>query len=250
MMPVYPLFALVAAVMLVDLIEGAETRPLRKAIGVTAIILLVAFGFWKDAGALIDRSKESTRIAAKNWIENNIPRGSLISYDDYAASPPFFSPDIYLNSGTKLRYENFVPEPLKEKILSYAATHTSFRSMRLRRYLDKPVFPTSWSPEELEKNEKDFNLNHYYRMQFYSLDDLYHGNVEYIVVCQGYYSQFYNVVYPPENPLYDYHQKSLNFYKEIFAANRYYTKVAEFNPSDNLSGKTITIFRKKAVKGE
>lgn len=246
LIPAYPLCALLSATMLYSFFADKEhSRKKTQAwIGVAVVVIVVGFGFWKDARAIILRSKESTRIAAKNWMEKNIPKGTLIAYDDYAAAPPFFSPDIYLNPGTKTRFGKFVPEPLKAKLLAYADTHISYRSMRLRYYLDEPLFPSNWTPEFRKANEKDPNVVHFYRVFFDSPEDLHRRNVEYIVVSDGYYSQFYTVLYKPDNPLYEFNQRGLKFYQELFGNNKFYIKALEFQPSDNLSGSKITMFKR------
>jgi hypothetical protein len=89
-------------------------------------------------------------------------------------------------------------------------------------------------------------MSHHYKLYLDSPEKLYQKKVEYIVVCEGYYQQFYNISYPPDNPLYEFNQRGLNFYKELFGTDRYYTKMVEFKPSEKVSGATITIFRKRA----
>jgi len=246
LIPVYPLFTLLSASVLQSFLVDKENTSvyLKKATGIVAITLVVVFGFWKDARAIILKSRESTRIAAKIWMENNIPKGTMVAYDDYAAAPPFFSPDVYLNPGTKTRFGKFVPEPLKEKLLAYADKNISYKSMRLRYYLEEPLFPESWTPEFRKANEKDPNVIHYYRVYFDSPEDLYEKSVEYIVVSYGYYGQFYTVQYTADNPLYEFNERGLKFYKRLFGSNRYYTRVAEFKPSKKLTGATITVFKK------
>jgi hypothetical protein len=245
LLPVFPMLSLVAAVMLNDILEGARSRRLGQAIGIVTIIIIAGSGLWRNFGAIIHGPQESTTIAAKKWMEKNITTGTFIAYDDYPNRLPFFSPDVYLKSGTKFGYDKFMPEQLKQRILAYSRTHTSYRSIRLRNYLDKPLFPANWSPEFRKEHEKDLYLIEFYRLHFFTPEELYNKNVEYIIVSESYYSQFYDVHYPPDNPIYEYNRWGLAFYEGLFGANKFYTPVAEFNASAELCGGKIKIFRKK-----
>ncbi len=247
LMPAYPLFAIVAAVMFIDAGMGAKSRSPRQIVTILSIVVVITLGLWKNAAPLMTQPRQATRIAAKEWMEHNILTKSLISYDDYAADPPFFSPDVYLKAGTKTSFEKYVPEPLRKKLLEYADTHTSYRSIRLRQYLDTPQFPTTWSTDFRKVQEQDSIIAHHYRLSFDSLAGLYAKNVEFIIVSSGYYGQFYNTTYPRDNPLYEFNQRGLAFYKKLFADNRYYIKVAEFAPSNKLSGPRITLFRRNST---
>jgi hypothetical protein len=245
LLPIYPLFTLISGVVLTYFVKVSEDRFVQKNLWIIPVVLIVVFGLWTNISAIMLRPQNSTRVAAKTWMEKNIPSGTFIAYDDYPFCPPFFSPDVYLQSGAATQYEKFVPPPLKDKIMAYANTHTSFRSMRLRCYLNAPVFPSDWSPEFKKNFEKDPLMIHNYKLYFYSPEELYNKKVEYVVVCESFYHQFYDIFYPPDNPLYGFNLRGLAFYKELFGTNRYYAKTVEFKSSKVLSGGTIAIYRRR-----
>jgi hypothetical protein len=191
------------------------------------------------------KAHTTTRMVAKQWMEANIPKGSFIAYDDYAADPPFFSPDVYLNPGTATKYEQYVPPPLQEKILAHAKQHPSFRSQRLRYYLEQPKFPSQWSDEFRKRFVNDQMIVHFYKMRFVPLKELYGKQVEYIVVSQGYYSDFSEDKYSPDNPFYYFNRTGVEYYQTLFHDNEYYRKLWEIAPSNGITGSKITIFVRK-----
>lgn len=243
LLPSYPIFAIIVSALFCNIFYSNDKSDRNKYIGVAFITFMVIFSLYRETTSIFIK-KNTTRMVAKEWIEKNIPNGSFLAYDDYPAGPPFFSPDIYLSSGTKAGFEKYIPDQLKDRILVYSKNNRSYKAMRLRYYSSKPNYPTGWSSDLVKKHEKDTALNQYYRLCFVPLEELYRNGVEYVIVSEGYYGQFTQVAYPLENPMHEYNNRALLFYEKLYDHNPYYYKIIEFIPKGDLSGKKISIFRK------
>jgi hypothetical protein len=246
LLAIYPLLALLGGVALA---RGAAAFPSsgRNRLAEGVIIILLAVGLFHLGSWSFRQSLPSTRMIAKQWMERNIPSGSFIAYDDYSADPPFFSPDLYLNPGTRTKFEQFVPPPLKERILEYALQHPSFKSVRLRQYLEQPVFPVQWTPDYRKLFEGDSMITHFYKMQFTPLSELHRQGVAYIIVSDGYFNDFAAGKYPADNPFFGFNEAGLDYHRQLFEANGFYARFREIEPDNSVVGPRITIFKRVGI---
>ena len=88
---IVPLLILLAVRACVDAVGLLRPRARRLAVPVAAVVLTVAFVSPLTASLAFDRglSGTDTRAAAREWIQRNVPAGSVIAMENYA--PPLVS---------------------------------------------------------------------------------------------------------------------------------------------------------------
>jgi 4-amino-4-deoxy-L-arabinose transferase-like glycosyltransferase len=88
-----PLVILLGVRLCVDVVGLAGSRVRRVALPAVVVVLVVAFVFPLAASVAFDRdlSGADTRELAKEWIERNVPAGSLIAVENYG--PPLVRED-------------------------------------------------------------------------------------------------------------------------------------------------------------
>ena len=91
---IVPLLLLLAVRVCVDLVELARPRVRRVAVPVAVVVLGVAFALPLADSIAFDRalSGTDTREVAREWIQQNVPAGSLIAVENYG--PPLVREDV------------------------------------------------------------------------------------------------------------------------------------------------------------
>lgn len=245
-LPVYPLLAVSSGSMYDGFQKWTERGRPRRAIGLSLLAAVLAFAAWNASAKVWAKTRPHTRNVAREWMERNIPGSTYIAYDDYPSGPPFFSPDTYLRSGSATKFERFVPGPLKQRIETYSRNHVSYRAIRVRYYMDKPVFPKTWTDQERGLFSKDPMMVHYYKHRFVTLEELCRKGVEYIVVSEAYFGQFSPELYTPDNPLHQCNMAGFVFFSRLFGHNGFYNRLIEFSPGKETIGPRIVVFRRTA----
>jgi hypothetical protein len=102
LLPIVPLLLLLAVRVCIELVDLAGPRRRRVAIPVAVLVLAVAFALPLADSIAFDRtlSGYDTREAAREWIQQNVPAGSLIAVENYG--PPLVREDTidhYLEAG-------------------------------------------------------------------------------------------------------------------------------------------------------
>ena len=88
LLPIVPLLLLLAARVCVELVDLARPRARRVAVPAAVVVLAVALVLPLADSIAFDRalSGTDTREVAREWIQRNVPAGSLIAIENYG--PP------------------------------------------------------------------------------------------------------------------------------------------------------------------
>ncbi|MCC6445394.1 MAG: glycosyltransferase family 39 protein [Armatimonadetes bacterium] len=155
--------------------------------------------------------KSFTQMAAKEWIEQNIPAKTRIAMDALIYGPPLYNWSVFDSS--------------KIKSLS-----RSLRS-RLRRHYEA---------------QKAFEIVSALEPSFMTTDRARRLGVSYLIVSSGAYDRYIEGALDLGNPLYPEFTKKQAFYRSLFAGaspQQGWRLIEEFRPGESLAGPTIRIYR-------
>lgn len=101
-LPVIPFLAIGLAFLMFELYEKVKTKPLKMAIMVVSLVLVIPTTAKSIKAGMLFTSKD-TRVEAKEWIEKNIPAGARI-----ALAHTFFSPPLEQTTGQLKEKEGII----------------------------------------------------------------------------------------------------------------------------------------------
>jgi hypothetical protein len=235
--PIYPALAILAAVFLNDIIQHLPNRALK----ITVAFLLLITPIIKIVHYDIRLTQKDTRAFAEEWIESNIPDGSVIGYENYVYGPNLFDPSRFLKNEAESR---FLPLPLKERILQERYLRVSYNLINFRKDLKPPGFAKY-------NNEKRWMNNPYFRELLQNrlpkLSTLRKAGVEYLVISSDNYRQYFSRRPPKQGtPVWFSYLNGRNFYKNILSSNDLIL-LQEFRPTFWNLGPVIRIYKFESI---
>jgi 4-amino-4-deoxy-L-arabinose transferase-like glycosyltransferase len=129
LLPVFSALSILAAIFLDDISEQIKRRNLRVAIVTLLFVVPVIKILYYD----IRLVHPDTRNLAEDWIENTIPRGSTIGYENDFSSPNLFDPARFFKNPIK---SQLISLELKEKLLIERRKRASYCLINFRKDLD------------------------------------------------------------------------------------------------------------------
>lgn len=133
----------------------------------------------------IKKMRKDTRIIAKEWVEENIPRNSKIGVDWSIFSLPLEGdiPFLLRNPVAKKYYEENSEPILKEKYQEYLNSKISYKICELMYWSDEPIWPADMPKEVIKEAQKKLVYRDLYsKFIFQDMESIRDEGIEYLII--------------------------------------------------------------------
>lgn len=217
LLPIVPILSIMAANFVYTCYKISNRMAYKNF--VTVVIVIVVFLSASKMWDLVHhRLLPTPQEIATRWVEKNISRDKVIAMDSYENGPQIFTLERYFSAERLQDYRDYVPNKLKKRIEEYAMTNGAYSTIRVKYYHSKPLWPISFSEEQVQRFAGDLFMEREYRLNWRSLEELRELDVSYIMTSRNLTFREKNK-YPQENLLYPAHQRMVRFYENLKREN-------------------------------
>ncbi|MFQ5641614.1 MAG: ArnT family glycosyltransferase [bacterium] len=233
LIPVFPALALLAALFLLEINALVKNETVK----ISLLLILFMPPVIKIVYQDLRLMQKDSRAIAKEWIEHNIPAGSVIAYENYVYGPNLFDPRRFLNNEFESR---LLPLEIKEQLLQERNRRTSYLLVNLRK-----DFKTRLAGETVEgdDSEGDPYIRQLFDLRLPKLRSLKKAKIEYLMISSDNYLRYFKGAVPrPGTALWFAYQNGKRFYEQVFQATGL-TLLKEFSATRKKMGPTIRIYK-------
>lgn len=193
LMYTFGIMSVFAARLFLDLLKSlAKNKYNLNRITIIAFILVIP-SIVNILLADLKRINPDTRILAKNWIEQNIPKQTRIAIDWYDLSVPLISevPALFQDDKLKSYYLNWISPKIKERYDAYIKNKQVYDLTQIRYQSKEAIWPKDM-PEEARLRLEDSPLMRrlYQWFNFKNIDELKNEKVSFVVISSYSYNHF------------------------------------------------------------
>ena len=233
LLPIFPALAVLAARFL-QAIAGQLRNHRVLVLGMAMLLIppLIKIAFYD-----FRLTQKDSRALAEDWVEANIPDGSVIGYENYVYGPNLFDPKRFLKDEAAGK---LLPLEIKEKLLMERNRRISYNLVNFRK---------DFAPRLDHRENEPLLSNPYFRqllqLRLPKLAELQKAGVQYLIASSDNYERYFKG-FPPQKgtPLWISYQNSRQFYQAMFESEAL-VLLNEFKPSFGNLGPTIRIYQFK-----
>jgi len=185
-----PIAMLFAAKCLSDLISRLRVSNIAV---VMSVFLIISPNIFDLVRMDLNKHRPETRQLAKQWIEQNIPKGTkvAIDYPAHAVSLDTKYPNILRNRIAQDYFENTVPQAIKDKYLQLNDLGMIYEVVDMIDSKSKPEWPDFMPREAIQKAESSATMKDIYAyFNFKPVDKIVAEGARYIVLTSYTYAMF------------------------------------------------------------
>lgn len=141
----------------------------------------------------LNKQKLETRQLAKQWIEQNIPKGTRIAVDYPAHAVPLDAqyPSLLRNRVSRSYFDNSVPKEIKDKYFNLMGETNTFDVVDMIDSKPEPVWPDFMPEDAIKKAKSSATMRDIYGyFNFKPIDQVISGGAKYIVITSYTYGMF------------------------------------------------------------
>ncbi len=235
--PIYPALAVLGGLFLHKVLLRVQNPIVQK----VAILLFFLPVFLKIGWQDFRLTREDSRTAAKNWIENNLKTGSLIAYENYVYGPNLFDPSRFTKNTEE---SNLLPTAMKEELLAESLRRPSYRLVNLRKDFRLKAL------DRMRAENSNLYLKQLLESRLPRLSSVAQSEVPYLIASSDNYRRYFEGQLPDKSsPLWYSYSNGRAFYESVLHGDRLQL-LQEFSPGAWNLGPKISIYKSKAAGGE
>ncbi|OGE77636.1 hypothetical protein A3J19_04970 [Candidatus Daviesbacteria bacterium RIFCSPLOWO2_02_FULL_41_8] len=187
-----PISLLFAAKSLSDLTNRLRLSSISITLAVM-VLALVSLNVLDVVKMDLMKQNRETRQLAKDWVEQNIPKGTRIAVDYPAHAVPLEAkyPTILRNRVARAYFDNSVPEGVKNKYLEFVNTKNTYEIVDLIDSKIDPVWPSFMPEDSIRRASSNPTMRDIYGyFNFRPFDQILSEGAKYIVITSYTYGMF------------------------------------------------------------
>ena len=227
LLPVFPLLSIMSASAFAHCFK-AWRHPAPRTAVISMVLAILAYSSVQYSGMIRIWMLPTPQELARRWIEQRIPRDTLIALDSYERGPQLFTLERFLSNERAQDYRASLPGDVRSRLATYAQAHGAYRTVRARYYHQRPSWPATFSQEQVRRFTSDPFLELEYRLHWRTIDELRLAGAAYLVSTWTPTPAEVRT-YPRDHVLFAAHQRKLDFYASLRPDNGV-VALAQFGP--------------------